>query len=68
MSKNFEGKQLIDGQCITSGTEYFYAVNRASGEGLGFHFFNASVADIDLAAAAAKRDFAITRQLTGIGI
>jgi acyl-CoA reductase-like NAD-dependent aldehyde dehydrogenase len=57
MSKNFEGKQLIDSQCITSGTEYFYAVNRASGEEPGSHFFNASVADIDMAAAAAKRRF-----------
>ena len=62
---NFEGKQLIDGRSITSGTEYFYGVNRASDEEPGSHFFNASVADIDLAAAAAKRDFAITRQLNG---
>jgi hypothetical protein len=66
MRKNFEGKQLIDGRSFTSGTEYFYAVNRASGEAAGSHFFNALAADIDI--ATATRDFAITRNLTGIGI
>ena len=63
---NIEGKQLIDGRSITSGTEYFYAVNRASGEDLGYRFANASAEDINTAVAAAKRDFAITRNKTGV--
>nr|WP_294949630.1 aldehyde dehydrogenase (NADP(+)) [uncultured Mucilaginibacter sp.] len=65
MMTNFEGKQLIDGQGIASGTEYFYAVNRASGERLGFRFFNASEEDIKMAVAVAQRDFKITRNKTG---
>ena len=65
MMMNFEGKQLIDGQSIASGSEYFYAVNPASGENLDLRFFNASVEDINMAVAAAQRDFVITRQKTG---
>jgi alpha-ketoglutaric semialdehyde dehydrogenase len=66
MMINFEGKQLIDGQSIASGSEYFYAVNPASGENLDLRFFNASAADITMAVAAAQRDFVITRQKTGL--
>lgn len=63
---NLEGKQLINGQSIAWGTEYFYAVNRALGENLEWRFFNASAQDIEIAVATAQRDFAITRNKTGI--
>jgi alpha-ketoglutaric semialdehyde dehydrogenase len=63
---NLEGKQLINGQSIAWGTEYFYAVNRVSGENLEWRFFNASAEDIEMAVAAAQRDFVITRNKTGV--
>ncbi|MEO7213834.1 aldehyde dehydrogenase (NADP(+)) [Mucilaginibacter sp.] len=66
MMTNFEGKQLIDGQSIATGTDYFHSVNRALGEDLELRFLNASQEYINMAAAAARRDFTITRAKTGI--
>jgi alpha-ketoglutaric semialdehyde dehydrogenase len=66
MMMNIEGRQLIDGQSVTTGTDFFYAVDRATGNNLNFRFFNATEGDIEMAVAAAQRAFVITRKKTGI--
>ncbi|MCJ8209192.1 aldehyde dehydrogenase (NADP(+)) [Mucilaginibacter sp. RS28] len=63
---NVDGKQIINGVSATTGTEFFYAVERVKGNRLDTRFFNASKADIDMAVTVAQQAFEVTRRKSGL--